>query len=94
MELLTDERIQRQLADLRGWTYREGKLRREFKRANFKDALGFIVRIGLAAETLNHHPEIFNVYSRVEIALETHDAGGVTEKDFVLARQIEELSQS
>jgi 4a-hydroxytetrahydrobiopterin dehydratase len=52
------------------------------------------VRIGLAAESMDHHPEIFNVYSTVNIALNTHDANGLTEKDFALAKQIEELAKS
>ena len=95
MQKLTGEEIQQRLVDLPNWTLGDdGKLHRDYKRSNFKDALGFIVRIGLAAEAMDHHPEIFNVYSTVNIALNTHDADGITEKDFRLAAEIETLSNS
>ena len=60
----------------------------------FKDhitALGFVVRVGMVAEVLNHHPDLRIVYNRVEIILSTHDASGVTEKDFELAEKIDGL---
>lgn len=95
MRKLTGEQVQQHLAALPGWTLGDdGKIHRGYKRRDFKDALGFIVRIGLAAESMDHHPEIFNVYSTVNIALNTHDANGLTEKDFALAKQIEELAKS
>ncbi|MEM8549990.1 MAG: 4a-hydroxytetrahydrobiopterin dehydratase [Verrucomicrobiota bacterium] len=81
------------LAELPGWSFDEDKLKKAFQFKDFTEALGFIVRVGIAAEKLNHHPELFNVYNRVSIALNTHDAGGkVTEKDVKLAQKIEQLS--
>jgi len=90
---LTPAQITEKLHDLPTWSFQaDGKLHREYIRKDFKDALGFIVRIGLAAEAMDHHPEIFNVYKTVRIALNTHDAAGVTELDFALAKQIEALA--
>lgn len=70
-----------------GWAMRPDGLAitRTFKFANFSEAFGFMAQIALAAEKLNHHPELRNVYSRVDVALTTHDAQGVSERDFQLA---------
>lgn len=62
---------------------------RTFKFADFSEAFGFMARVALAAEKADHHPEWVNVYNRVEIRLTTHDAGGLTAKDFDLARAID-----
>jgi 4a-hydroxytetrahydrobiopterin dehydratase len=91
-EPLTSDEIEKALAGLPGWTFEGDKLHREYRFGSFKEALSFIVRIGLHAEEANHHPEIFNVYSTVKIALNTHDAGGkVTEKDVALAKVIQDV---
>lgn len=91
-EPLTDQQIQDALKDLPGWTHRDDKLQRSFEFGSFKEALSFIVRLGLHAEQQGHHPELFNVYNKVDIALATHDAGGkVTEKDVKLARTINDF---
>jgi 4a-hydroxytetrahydrobiopterin dehydratase len=91
-EPLSREAIDEALASLPGWTFDDDRLKREFRFESFKEALSFIVRIGLHAEEANHHPEIFNVYSTVKIALNTHDAGGkVTDKDVALARVIQSV---
>lgn len=85
----TDE-IQRALADLPGWSFRADALERIFEFADFSAALGFIVRVGLHAERLNHHPDLHNVYSRVTLRLNTHDAGAkVTARDLDLARAVQ-----
>lgn len=90
---LTTDQIDHALSMLPGWAYTEGKLTKTYKLGDFRAALGFIVRIGLEAETRNHHPELFNVYSTVKIALSTHDAGdAVTQKDVELAQAIERVS--
>jgi len=70
-----------------GWKMAEGRsaLQKSFKFSDFNAAFGFMARVALAAEQMNHHPEWFNVYNRVDVTLSTHDAGGVTEKDFKLA---------
>jgi 4a-hydroxytetrahydrobiopterin dehydratase len=76
------------LAQLPGWRAAEGRdaIQRTYKFDDFSAAFGWMTRIALAAEKLDHHPEWFNVYSRVEVLLATHDANGVTELDVTLAR--------
>jgi 4a-hydroxytetrahydrobiopterin dehydratase len=79
------------LRQLQGWQAVDGRdaIRKEFRFADFNAAFGFMARVALAAERLDHHPEWFNVYNRVDIVLATHDAGGVTEMDLKLARRID-----
>ena len=92
-EPLSKEAIYQFLKDLKGWGWNEEKLKKSFQFSDFKEAMGFIMRISYEAEAADHHPEIFNCYSRVEIGLNTHDAGGkVTQKDIDLARAIEKIS--
>jgi len=88
---LTDEQIQSQLNDLDGWSLADGKLHRELKFADFSEAFGFMARVALFAESMNHHPEWFNVYNTVKIDLATHDVGGISELDFELAGKINGL---
>ncbi len=88
---LSQAALKSNLRSLRGWSY-DGQ-RAIQKRFKFKDhvtAMGFVNRVALVAEALNHHPELKIVYSTVDIALSTHDAGGVTRKDVDLARKIEQ----
>ena len=73
------------------WSIKEAKLNKVFVFKNFIDAFGFMSKVALIAEKLNHHPEWFNSYNKVEISLITHEAGGLTERDFMLAALIEEL---
>jgi 4a-hydroxytetrahydrobiopterin dehydratase len=80
------------LSSLDGWELREEKLHREFRFADFVQAFGFMTKVALVAETMNHHPEWSNVYGRVAVDLTTHDAGGITEKDLELARRMDELA--
>ena len=90
---LTNEKIEETLAKLPGWTFAEDKLSREYRFANFTEAMGFITEMAFACEKANHHPELFNVYSRVEIGLTTHDAGNkVTQKDVDLAAELEKIA--
>ncbi len=79
------------LATLPGWADRDGRdaITKTFVFKDFVAAFSFMTRVALAAERMNHHPEWFNVWNRVEITLATHDSGGVTEKDVTLARAIE-----
>ncbi len=88
---LSDEEIRADLARLPAWEHREGRLRRELRFRDFVEAFGFMSRVALLAERANHHPDWSNVYNRVVIELSTHDAGGITERDLVLAREIEAL---
>jgi len=92
-EPLSEQQINDALKNLPGWTHEAGKLKRHLEFGSFKEALSFIVRLGLHAEQQEHHPELFNVYNKVDIALATHDAGGkVTEKDVKLAQTIHEFN--
>ena len=76
------------IAELEGWTVVEGRdaIRREFLFSDFREAFAWMTRVALLAEKMNHHPEWFNVYNRVDVTLSTHDAGGVTELDARMAR--------
>ena len=82
------------LKDLTGWSAAEGRdaIVKTFKFKDFNAAFGFMTRAALAAEKLDHHPEWFNVYNRVEVLLATHDADGVTELDVTLARIMDEAA--
>ena len=82
------------LKDLPGWSAAEGRdaIVKTFRFKDFNEAFGWMSRVALAAEKLDHHPEWFNVYSRVEVLLATHDAGGVTELDVRLAKQMDEAA--
>ncbi|MFP6641166.1 MAG: 4a-hydroxytetrahydrobiopterin dehydratase [Myxococcota bacterium] len=91
---LDHEEVAQRLSNRREWTLQEGKLYREFRFGDFSEAFGFMARSALVAESLNHHPEWFNVYDRVEVRLTTHDAGGLTELDFELARRMDEIADT
>ncbi len=73
------------------WSLVNGKLQREFRFVDFSEAFGFMTRVALAAEALNHHPEWSNVWNRVVIELTTHDTGGLSNLDLALARRIDRL---
>jgi 4a-hydroxytetrahydrobiopterin dehydratase len=81
------------LGKLSGWSEVDGRdaISRTFKFADFNEAFGFMARAALIAEKLDHHPEWFNVYNKVEVTLSTHDAGGVTERDVKLAGAMDRL---
>jgi 4a-hydroxytetrahydrobiopterin dehydratase len=91
MKILDQENIKVLLEKLDQWTLLDNGIQKKFVFKNFPAAISFIVQLGYIAEKLNHHPEIFNVYNKVTIRLTTHDAGGVTEKDFKLAEEIEKF---
>ena len=73
------------------WSVKEEKLNREFKFPNFILAFGFMTQVAILAEKADHHPEWSNVYNSVVINLTTHDAGGISKKDFELAQKISQL---
>ena len=74
------------------WRFEGGQLKKTFRFRDFVAAFGFMSRVALLAERANHHPDWCNGYNRVTIALSTHEAGGITEKDFALAREIEAVA--
>lgn len=82
------------LTRLSGWTYDEARdaIAKRFSFGDFVAAFGFMAQVALEAEKMNHHPEWTNVYRHVDIRLTTHDAGGVSELDFALARAIERIA--
>ncbi len=90
---LTPAKIKAALTALPGWKLQRDALAKEFKFGSFKEALSFMVRVGFEAEAMDHHPDWTNVYNRVAIRLNTHDAGGkVTAKDVALANKIQALA--
>ena len=84
--------MDRQLPE--GWSLEEGgkALLRTFKFADFSEAFGFLTRVALHAEKIDHHPEFTNVWNRVDFRLTSHDAGGVTDRDVSLAEAINQLA--
>ena len=93
-DLLTAEAVAEKLESLPGWSLDGGKLHRSFRFADFRRAFSFMTGAALAAEKLNHHPEWFNVWSKVDVHLNTHEAGGITELDFQLAEAMDELADA
>ena len=93
-EKLTGNARQAALAKLSGWSEVEGRdaISRKFTFKDFSEAFGFMARAALMAEKLDHHPEWFNVYNKVEVTLATHEAGGVTERDVQLAQEMNRLA--
>jgi 4a-hydroxytetrahydrobiopterin dehydratase len=90
---LTPAKIKTALQTLPGWKFQRDALAKAFQFASFREAMSFMVRASYEAEELNHHPEWTNVYNRVSIRLNTHDAGGkVTAKDVELAKRLESIS--
>ncbi|MBI2497351.1 MAG: 4a-hydroxytetrahydrobiopterin dehydratase [Opitutae bacterium] len=91
---LTPAEITAALTSLPGWTGEGGALAKEFRFGSFREALAFMVRVGFEADAMDHHPDWTNVYNRVAIRLNTHDAGGkVTAKDVALAQKIQAISR-
>ncbi|CAM2147118.1 4a-hydroxytetrahydrobiopterin dehydratase [Paraburkholderia tropica] len=91
---LTSEERATQLAGLHGWQAVAGRdaIQRQFRFADFNEAFGFMTRVAIKAQEMDHHPEWFNVYNRVEITLSTHEADGLTERDIALARFIDSIA--
>jgi 4a-hydroxytetrahydrobiopterin dehydratase len=88
---LTDTEINEGLTEISGWSINDGKLFRELIFANFIEAFSFMTSVAIISEKQNHHPEWFNVYNKVSVHLSTHDAGGITQKDFTLASSINKI---
>src|SRR5271156_1636364 len=82
------------LRELHGWSEVQDRdaIRKSFHFSNFSEAWGFLSRVALIAEKMDHHPEIFNVYNRVELILSTHDVEGLSERDVRLAQAVDELA--
>lgn len=88
---LTDAEIQTQLAQVPDWTLEGDRLQRTYRFKDFVEAIAFVNKLVEPAEAAGHHPDIAISYNRVTVTLTTHDAGGLTQKDFDLATQIAHL---
>ncbi len=89
IEKLSEAAIKIELGDLPGWTLSGDGIERRYVFRDFAEAFGFMARVALLAEKADHHPEWSNVYNKVDIRLTTHDAGGLSARDFALARAID-----
>ncbi len=87
MNALTGDARAKALAQVPAWTEVEGRdaIHREFVFGDFNEAFGFMTRVALLADKMNHHPEWFNVYNKVQVTMSTHDAGGLTDLDIKMA---------
>lgn len=94
-EKLTGEARSAALARLTGWREVEGRdaITKKFEFKDFDQAFGWMANAALVAQKMNHHPEWFNVYNKVEVTLSTHDAGGLTELDTIMAEAMDQLVQ-
>jgi 4a-hydroxytetrahydrobiopterin dehydratase len=90
---LTIRRIKMELARTAGWRLRGRNIRRTFVFEDFAQSLRFVNRVARRAEAMNHHPDIMIQYDKVDLDLTTHDEGGLTMKDFKLAREINRISK-
>jgi 4a-hydroxytetrahydrobiopterin dehydratase len=96
MQKLSGDARKAALGRLKGWSEAAGRdaISKTFEFKDFSAAFGFMTRVALAAEKLDHHPEWFNVYKTVDVTLSTHDAGGLTERDIRLAEAMDRLAGS
>ena len=91
MPLLSNDDIEREIRTIIGWNLMGKEIKKTYEFGDFVHAMGFVTSIALLAEKANHHPDIDVRWNKVTLVLSTHSAGGLTEKDFNLARQIEKL---
>ncbi len=94
MAKLSDGQIAEKLKALSGWEYKDNAITKLFRFKQFMDGIGFIDRIARIAEAADHHPDITISYTRIRFACSTHSEGGVTDKDFKLAAEIEQAFKS
>ncbi len=93
MEKLNQSEIQQRLTEVKDWKLDGNAIRKEFTFDSFRDAVDFINRVADIAEEQDHHPELFNVYNKVTLNFSTHDAGGITSRDFKMARAIDNITE-
>lgn len=90
MALLSDEQIREKLKQLPGWERDGGQIRKTYPFASFGEGMAFANRVAKAADALDHHPDMLIQYRQVTVTVSSHDEGGITERDFRLARRIDE----
>ena len=88
---LTDEELTVAIADLKRWSVCDGKLRKTFVFSDFVEAWGFMTKVAICAEKMDHHPEWFNSYCTVRVDLVTHDSKGISGLDIILAKKMDSL---
>lgn len=88
---LSQQEIELEIGKIQGWEVANGKLNRTFEFENFVQAFGFMTQVAIQSEKMNHHPEWFNVYNKLEINLVTHDINGISNYDIKLAETINHL---
>ena len=88
---LTDDQIQRQLGTLTGWQIENDALTKTYTFSTFAQSIAFVNQVADAAEAADHHPDMDIRYSKVTLALSTHDSGGITENDFALAAEADRI---
>lgn len=91
MTVLEDNKVEEQLKQLDGWEKDGNSIKKEFKRKDYIDTIGFVSKVAMLAERADHHPDMLVQYNKVHITLSTHSEGGITEKDLNLAREIEQV---
>ena len=92
MKPLSTEDVKNSLDNLDGWFYLNNSIEKEFTLKSFADAVALVVKIGMEAEKIDHHPDLLlHSWNKVKVVLSTHSAGGVTENDFKLAQTIDEI---
>ncbi|PYQ08306.1 MAG: 4a-hydroxytetrahydrobiopterin dehydratase [Acidobacteria bacterium] len=90
MTLLSDDQLRERLSKLQGWERSGGQIRKVYPFASFAEGMAFANRVAALADLLDHHPDMLIQYRQVTLTLTSHDAGGLTERDFKLARRIDE----
>ena len=92
MEKLTDEQIHEALKELPGWSYESGSIKKTFKTQNYPATMGFVAAIGGFCQKRNHHPDyVIMKYKEVEVSFSTHSAGGITQNDIEIAKDMEKI---
>jgi 4a-hydroxytetrahydrobiopterin dehydratase len=92
MPPLSDDEIRNGLAELPGWERQDDQIEKVYELASFPDAIAFVTRVGFLAEKADHHPDLDIRWRKVRVALSTHSEGGITDKDFALAREVEAVA--
>ena len=89
MKTYTEAEAAEVLSQLPGWEFKDNGIERNYEFKDFTEAFAFMTRLAILSERANHHAELFNVYNKVHVRFTTHDHGGVTEKDFQLAQELD-----
>lgn len=93
MEKLNQSEIQQRLTEVKGWKLDANAIKKEFEFGDFSEAMKFINQVADLAESHDHHPELYNVYNKVSLRFSTHDAGGITTRDFRMATDIDKITE-